>query len=46
MASLDITADSSCIATVSHDRTIKLWTSSSNEEEEEDQGGETMDVDL
>ncbi|CAN6835873.1 unnamed protein product [Brassica oleracea] len=46
VASLDITADSSCIATVSHDRTIKLWTSSSNEEEEEDQGGETMDVDL
>ncbi|KAF3577549.1 hypothetical protein DY000_02028469 [Brassica cretica] len=44
VASLDITADSSCIATVSHDRTIKLWTSSSNEEE--DQGGETMDIDL
>ncbi|XP_018478151.1 U4/U6 small nuclear ribonucleoprotein PRP4-like protein isoform X1 [Raphanus sativus] len=46
VASLDITADSSCIATVSHDRTIKLWTSSSNEEEEDDEGRETMDVDL
>ncbi|KAH0924680.1 hypothetical protein HID58_016936 [Brassica napus] len=42
VASLDITADSSCIATVSHDRTIKLWTSNSKEEE----GGETMDIDL
>ncbi|WZZ40394.1 hypothetical protein YC2023_036653 [Brassica napus] len=30
VASSDITADSSCIATVSRDRTIKLWTSSSN----------------
>ncbi|KAF3511067.1 hypothetical protein Bca4012_002439 [Brassica carinata] len=43
VASSDITADSSCIATVSRDRTIKLWTGSSNEEEE---GGETMDTDL
>ncbi|CAN6808039.1 unnamed protein product [Brassica oleracea] len=37
-------SDSSCIATVSRDRTIKLWKSSSNEEEEE--GGETIDIDL
>ncbi|ESQ39813.1 hypothetical protein EUTSA_v10000860mg [Eutrema salsugineum] len=42
VASLDIAADTSCIATVSHDRTIKLWTSSSNEE---DQSGD-MDIDL
>ncbi|XP_010412795.1 PREDICTED: U4/U6 small nuclear ribonucleoprotein PRP4-like protein [Camelina sativa] len=34
VASLDITPDSSCIATVSHDRTIKLWTRSGNGEDE------------
>ncbi|EFH58038.1 hypothetical protein ARALYDRAFT_483227 [Arabidopsis lyrata subsp. lyrata] len=45
VASLDITADSLCIATVSHDRTIKLWTSSGNDEDEEKEK-ETMDIDL
>ncbi|XP_023640419.1 U4/U6 small nuclear ribonucleoprotein PRP4-like protein [Capsella rubella] len=38
----DIAADSSCIATVSHDRTIKLWTSSENGEDE-DEGKETRE---
>ncbi|CAE5974520.1 unnamed protein product [Arabidopsis arenosa] len=43
VASLDIAPDSSCIASVSHDRTIKLWTSSGNDE---DKGRETMDIEL
>ncbi|XP_021661738.2 U4/U6 small nuclear ribonucleoprotein PRP4-like protein [Hevea brasiliensis] len=38
VTSLDISADGRYIATVSHDRTIKLWSSSSNEKD-------AMDVD-
>ncbi|CAI9099779.1 OLC1v1036649C1 [Oldenlandia corymbosa var. corymbosa] len=41
VTSLDIVGDGQCIATVSHDRTIKLWSASSDGEDDK----QLMDVD-
>ncbi|CAA2984190.1 U4 U6 small nuclear ribonucleo PRP4 [Olea europaea subsp. europaea] len=39
VTSLDVVGDGECIGTVSHDRTIKLWSSKDDEKEK------TMDID-